>query len=399
MEKLVLDNGIKLIYEYNPGNLTSFSIGFDAGAFREDEFPKGTAHALEHILFKGTRYRSEKEINRELDEIFAFNNAMTNYPYVIYYGTCLKEDTEKAFSLYSEIISLPSFAIEGFKEEIDVIIQESKEWGEDLEQRVEDELLANGFDERRLKKIIIGDEKDIRSVTIEDLKSFYSKYYVRNNCIVSVVTPYSKDSIVQLIKNTLQHLPQGESVANILLVEKLKSGIKETRIDGINGTKILLISDISGLSKRELQCLYLFNEAFGEGVSSPLYNKIRTEKGLAYEVTSRIKYEKGIELYSIYVGTSKEKKDDVVSILREIILNKDKVIDGEEHLKILKRRIAMKKYRMEESSIQRAVNLCRENIMFDDELLDINEIHSISYDEVRSVVEKVLNQYFIQVLK
>lgn len=399
MEKLVLDNGIKLIYEYNPGNLTSFSIGFDAGAFREDGFPKGTAHALEHILFKGTRYRNEKYINCELDEIFAFNNAMTNYPYVIYYGTCLKEDTERAFSLYGEIISEPSFSMEGFKEEIDVIIQESKEWGEDLEQRVEDELLANGFKERRLKEIIIGDEKNIRSITIEDLKSFYSKYYVKNNCIISVVSSYSKDYIIQMINNTLQCLPQGENVAEILLAEKLKSGFKETSIEGINGTKVLLISDISGLNKRELQCLYLFNEAFGEGVSSPLYNKIRTEKGLAYEVTSRIKYEKGIELYSIYVGTSKEKKDDVVSILREIILNKDKVIDGEDHLKILKRRIAMKKYRMEESSIQRAVNLCREHIMFGEELLDINEIHNISYDEVKNVVEKVLNEYFIQVLK
>lgn len=399
MEKLVLDNGIKLIYEYNPGNLTSFSIGFDAGAFREDGFPKGTAHALEHILFKGTRYRNEKYINCELDEIFAFNNAMTNYPYVIYYGTCLKEDTERAFSLYGEIISEPSFSMEGFKEEIDVIIQESKEWGEDLEQRVEDELLANGFKERRLKEIIIGDEKNIRSITIEDLKSFYSKYYVKNNCIISVVSSYSKDYIIQMINNTLQCLPQGENVAEILLAEKLKSWFKETSIEGINGTKVLLISDISGLNKRELQCLYLFNEAFGEGVSSPLYNKIRTEKGLAYEVTSRIKYEKGIELYSIYVGTSKEKKDDVVSILREIILNKDKVIDGEDHLKILKRRIAMKKYRMEESSIQRAVNLCREHIMFGEELLDINEIHNISYDEVKNVVEKVLNEYFIQVLK
>lgn len=399
MEKLVLDNGIKLIYEYNPGNLTSFSIGFDAGALREDGFPKGTAHALEHILFKGTRYRDEKHINCELDEIFAFNNAMTNYPYVIYYGTCLKEDTEKAFSLYSEIISLPSFSMEGFKEEIDVIVQESKEWGEDLEQRVEDELLANGFNERRLKKIIIGDEEDIRSVTIEDLRSFYSRYYVRNNCIVSVVTSCPKDYIIQIISNNLQPLPQGEDVSNILVDEKLKSGIKETSIEGIAGTKILLISDISGLNKRELQCLYLFNEAFGEGVSSPLYNKIRTEKGLAYELTSKIKYEKGIELYSIYIGTSKEKKDDVVDALKEIIVNKDKVIDGEEHLKILKRRIAMKKYRMEESSIQRAVNLCRENLMFGEELLDIKEIHSITYDEVKNVVDKVMNEYFIQVLK
>ncbi len=57
----------------------------------------GMAHALEHILFKGNEKLKEDEINEKLDDLFGFNNAMTNFPYVIYYGTTAKEDFEEGF--------------------------------------------------------------------------------------------------------------------------------------------------------------------------------------------------------------------------------------------------------------------------------------------------------------
>ena len=40
----------------------------------------GIAHATEHMVYKGTKNRSEEDINKELSEIFGFQNAMTNYP-------------------------------------------------------------------------------------------------------------------------------------------------------------------------------------------------------------------------------------------------------------------------------------------------------------------------------
>ena len=94
----------------------------------------GIAHATEHMIYKGTKNRSEEDINKELSQIFGFQNAMTNFPYVIYYGTLLGEDFKKGIELFSDIIINPSFENKGFKEEMDVIIEELREWDEDLEQ-------------------------------------------------------------------------------------------------------------------------------------------------------------------------------------------------------------------------------------------------------------------------
>ncbi len=131
MEKIIFKNGIKLLYKKAENNLTSFTIGFNAGANREENSELGIAHVVEHMLFKGTSSRTEYEINKLCDETFGFCNAMTNYPYVVYYGTTLDEDFEKGFEIYSDILLNPSFPLNGFKEEIEVICEELKEWKDD----------------------------------------------------------------------------------------------------------------------------------------------------------------------------------------------------------------------------------------------------------------------------
>lgn len=151
MNKYILSNGIRFIYDYRPGNITSFCIGFEAGALMEEGFKLGTAHAVEHVIFKGTKNRSEYEINKLFDEIFGFNNAMTNYPYCIYYGTTLSSDFERGIELYSDIILNPKFSNEGFEEEINIICEELKKWNDDIEQYCEDRLFYNSFKKEELK--------------------------------------------------------------------------------------------------------------------------------------------------------------------------------------------------------------------------------------------------------
>ena len=90
MKQGFLKNNLKVIYEHREGELSSICISFNAGAGAEKKDDKmGTAHAVEHMVYKGTKKRSEAEINEELSSVFGFQNAMTNYPYAIYYVTLL----------------------------------------------------------------------------------------------------------------------------------------------------------------------------------------------------------------------------------------------------------------------------------------------------------------------
>ena len=86
VKEIILKNNLKILYKHNESELTSICISLNAGAALEEN-KLGVAHAVEHMVYKGTGKRSEAQINEELSSIFGFQNAMTKYPYVIYYGT------------------------------------------------------------------------------------------------------------------------------------------------------------------------------------------------------------------------------------------------------------------------------------------------------------------------
>ena len=201
MKSYILDNGIRLFYQQREGAITSFCIGFKAGALEEEDYHLGTAHVVEHMVFKGTTKRTEKEINSDIDRLFGFSNAMTNYPYVIYYGSVNSVDFDDAFELYTDILLNPTFSREGFQEEMKVIKEELRDWKEDLSQSCEDNLLANAFKKRRIKELIIGSEESLENISLEEVKSFYYEHYFPENCVITIVTSLEADYVYNEINN------------------------------------------------------------------------------------------------------------------------------------------------------------------------------------------------------
>jgi predicted Zn-dependent peptidase len=405
MKKQILDNGVRVLYKYREGAHTSFTIGFEAGANSECGYNLGVAHALEHMVFKGTTTRSENEINSELDRFFGFNNAMTNFPYVVYYGTTANDDFEKGFELYSDIILNPSFPEDGFKEEIDVIIQEQRQWKEDLDQHCEDLLLFNGYKNKRFKEIIIGTEESIRKITLEELKRFYKEKYVAKNCVISLVTSLDYSQVISIVEKYFGNLKNNDEYTS--LKESLEENSSEMFIENKSvseGAKIQIAYDIGTLTMEEIIILKLFNLWFGEGVSSLLFHKIRTESGLAYEVGSEVKWEKGIKVFKIYLGTSKDAVNQVLDIIEQCI---NEVENIEKHLKEEELSVLINRYKLKISlEIERSIVLCNRMNIYEllnncGELIfkELNFEFDVTLNSMKAVCNKVFKKATIQVLQ
>jgi predicted Zn-dependent peptidase len=400
----VFNNKLKLIYEHRPGNLTSFCIGFEAGALMETGYCLGTAHAVEHMLFKGTQTRSEYEINKFCDNVFGFNNAMTNYPYCIYYGTTLNEDFFKGFELYSDIILNPLFPEKGYKEEIDVITEELKEWKDDITQFCEDELFYNAFENIRIKNLIIGTEESVKAITLQDIKRFYNQFYVPENCAISVVSSLDFKEVLYIVETLFGNWNKSYDKKNLLLYETNQQGYFETVREGINGAKLQFIYPINELSPSQLKALSIFNQSFGEGTSSLLYDEVRTKRGLAYEVGSSIKAEKGIKLFSINLGTSSVNIDTSVEIISDIIerIKRDRSFFSDETIRNNARMIRLKR----ELRLEKSIILCKElstyELMFGNASVFLDEVeglHKITEQDINEVINLVLLRPTIQIVK
>lgn len=401
--EVLLNNGIKLIYKKTMSKLTSISISVDAGACKEKNL-MGLAHATEHMVYKGTKKRSEDEINKELSSIFGFQNAMTNYPYVIYYGTMLGEDFEKAIEIFSDIIINPTFKEEGFKEEMDVIKEELREWDEELEQFCEDKLFLNSFEKRRIKYPIIGRFNDLEKITLNDIKAFYNENYIPQNVSIAVISSLD----FEIIKNIVEKYFETWESSNTpyqkdIIYDKDNFGVYRNIKEGTNGCKVEIIFPIDTLNINEMKAFKIFNEYFGEGVNSVLFDVLRTKNGLVYDVLTKIAYEKYIKLYKINFSTSKGKLDKALNLIDEAInkvLDNKVIIKNEEKNRYIKS-IKLKRLFREEQNIILAKELSTYSTMFgnykiyDEELDNLEEITS---EDILNSAKKVLSNKSIEII-
>ncbi|GAA0068730.1 pitrilysin family protein [Clostridium sardiniense] len=403
MKEYILENGVKLIYKKNISDLTSICISLDAGALRDEE-KYGVAHATEHMVYKGTKNRSEEDINKELSEIFGFQNAMTNYPYVIYYGTLLGEDLERGIELFSDIIINPSFKNDGFKEEMSVIVEELKEWDEDLEQYLEDKLFLNAFKSRRIKYPIIGTFDSLKNICLEDIKGFYKKTYFPRNTKIAVVTSLDFDIVLDIVKRYFEEWNSTLDTIDEITYETLYSKVFEDIKGDIKTNKIQINYPIDKLSEKEVRALRIFNEYFGEGINSKLFDTLRTKNGLVYDVLTRVCHENGIKFYKITFSTAKENVDKALSLIDECVYeikNLKNTISESELLK-WKKRFKLKRLFREEQSIVLAKELSTYETMFNDYRVYINEtedIDNIDIDFIIDTLEKVFKNKLVQIIK
>ena len=331
MEEYILENDLRLIYKHTDSELSSICISLNAGAGVENE-KFGVAHATEHMVYKGTKNRTEREINEELSSIFGFNNAMTNYPYVIYYGTLLGEDLQKGVEILSDIIINPEFGENGFKEEMDVIKEELKEWDEDIDQYCEDNLFLNCFSNRRIKYPIIGTFDDLENITLDNIKEFYDKYYFPGNTSIVIISSVKFDIVKEIIykhffswkkKNIIQEGISGPGNKKLIEYENPQKGTYSNVRDGIRACKVEMIFPIDDLSEKEIKALRIFNQYFGDGVNSIIYDVLRTQNGLVYDVLTKISNENYIKLYKITFSTSEENVNKAISLIGECIAKLD----------------------------------------------------------------------------
>ena len=118
VKRTVLPGGLRVITEYIPG-VRSVAIGVWAGVGSRDETPEmaGSAHFLEHLLFKGTHTRNALDISSPIDAVGGEMNAFTNKEYTCYYVKVLDQDMALGVEILSDMLTNSIITPADFKQE------------------------------------------------------------------------------------------------------------------------------------------------------------------------------------------------------------------------------------------------------------------------------------------
>ncbi len=181
------DCGMQYAVKRSNSSVGYCALSIKCGTRDEEGFHNGTAHFIEHTIFKGTERRSASVINGYLDRLGGELNAYTTKEEIVFHATVLKEDLGKAASLLFELATEPTFPEHEIQTEKGVVIDEINSYkdtpSEDIYDRFE-EMLFKGHP---LGGNILGTAASVRKMTRDELLRFVREKFRPEKMAFTVV--------------------------------------------------------------------------------------------------------------------------------------------------------------------------------------------------------------------
>ncbi|KAM8740743.1 mitochondrial-processing peptidase subunit beta [Acanthopagrus latus] len=202
-----LENGLRVASE--DAGLTTCTVGLwiDAGSRYENERNNGTAHFLEHMAFKGTRKRSQLDLELEIENMGAHLNAYTSREQTVYYAKAFSKDLPRAVEILADIIQNSTLGEAEIERERGVILREMQEVETNLQEVVFDYLHATAYQSTALGRTILGPTENIKTINRGDLVEYITTHYKGPRIVLAAAGGVSHDELIDLAKYHFGKLP------------------------------------------------------------------------------------------------------------------------------------------------------------------------------------------------
>ncbi|MDQ5959803.1 MAG: zinc protease, partial [Pseudomonadota bacterium] len=184
-----LTNGLSVIVKEDRRAPTAVHmVWYRAGSMDETNGTTGVAHVLEHMMFKGTPKVGPGEFNRLVAAAGGRDNAFTSRDYTAYFQQVPKEKLGEMMALEADRMRHLNLSAGEFEQEIKVVMEERRLRTDDQPQSLLFEAMnAVAFKAHPYRRPIIGWMNDLESMTAQDARDWYERWYVPNNAYVVVV--------------------------------------------------------------------------------------------------------------------------------------------------------------------------------------------------------------------
>ena len=339
-QKNSLINGIRVVTEHiSYVNSVSIGVWVKVGSRHESLANNGVSHFIEHMLFKGTKNRTAKEIANSIDKIGGQLNAFTSKEVTCYYAKVLDSHFDIALDVLADMLLHSNFTEEDIEKEKGVVIEEIGMYEDTPEDLVHDLFTQGVWSENPLGMSILGTDETLGRMTRKDILEYFNSSYTPENIVISVVGNFNQGEILEKIRKYFEDVTC-EKNCNIAIERpdfssKYIVRSKETEqihlCVGFNGVDV---------TNKGFYPMLIMNNVFGGAMSSRLFQKIREERGLAYSVFSYPSSFQDSGLFSIYAGMKASQLKTVSELVMEEInsiitngISEEELFDSKEQLK------------------------------------------------------------------
>ncbi len=282
-----LENGLRVATAEMP-HMTSVSVGIwvGVGSRYEPEVLNGACHFIEHMVFKGTRKRSARQISEAVEGIGGYLNAFTSEETTCFHARAAHDRLEQLLDVLADMLLEPKFAPAEVDKERDVIKEEISMYLDQPHHQVQEVLNQTLWPDQALGRPITGTPGTLDGLNRPLLLSYLRSHYVGPNVVISAAGRINHRRMVRLCKRYAQQFGSGPGPNSTQARERQTR--PQLKLVNRKTEQTQLALGIRTCSRHDPRryALRLLNTILGENMSSRLFQTIREDRGLAYSIYS-----------------------------------------------------------------------------------------------------------------
>ena len=306
-----------VIFEKRELPIVSVAFAVRYGGINESAEERGIAHFIEHMLYKGTKSRTHKQISEEIEKNGGILNGFTDEPLTAFWCKMPSKHLDTALNVLGDMIKNPLFEEKEIEKERKVIFEEMKIYHDNPDKYVFDKIQELLY-RSPLNVPLIGTHQTMNSIGRDQLVNKFREIYKPGNMILCVVGDADFNKLVATVERNFVG-PKGK-----IKTPKV-SQKNETRTEkrkGIDQANIVLGFHSPLSTDKKVYAVKVLMSLMANGLSSRLFYEIREKRNLAYGVHGGVSDNNFFSYSYVFVGTMKKN----VQLVKKLILQEFKKV-------------------------------------------------------------------------
>lgn len=315
-ERLTLPNGVRILTEQIP-TVRSAALGIwvGTGSRHEKASEGGSAHFIEHMVFKGTGQRSASDIAEQTDAIGGQINAYTTKEMTCFYARTLDIHLEQALDILFDMVFSSRFDENDVNLERGVILEEIGMYEDTPDDLCSERLFGAVYKGSPLGRPILGRPATLQKLSGAGLRDYQKAHYRAGDIVVSLAGSFSSH-MVDVLKARFSDLPSGCAPACRPVRYAPAITVKKKTIEQNH-----LTLAVPGLpyGSSERFALQLLSSILGGGMSSRLFQQVREQQGLCYSIYSYGASHAETGVFAIYTALGRETERRALTTICQVV--------------------------------------------------------------------------------
>lgn len=394
-----LQNGIRVFAEKVPyAESVSVGVWVANGSRNENDGEGGMSHFIEHMVFKGTHKRSARDIALEMDSVGGHLNAFTTRECTCFYAKTLDEHVDVSLDILSDMVFEPEISEENMELERKVVLEEIAMYEDSPEDVVYDLFSLGIWGDTPMGRPILGSRETLYNITPDSMREYMKHHYTQKSIIIAVAGKFD-DSLFDGLEKYFGNRKLEDNPCVVTPAEYSPVRTFESK----DFEQVQLVAGFNGIDIYDdrVYSLLVFNNIFGSGMSSRLFQNIREKYGLVYSIGAGHSAYVGTGTFDISAATTPENLARVAELISEEIrlIKKEPLSDAE----IERAKVQLKgNYILSGESISSRMQAIGRAALLDrplrtrEEILD--EINKVNRESIREISDYVLDENTLSVV-